>query len=56
MNQASARANCSIQLGNQICNLISSVAATIEQCLYLFVCEAEQLDEHRKECVRKVLE
>lgn len=45
MNQTSACSNCSLQLGNQMCNLTPSVAATIVPCLYLFVCEAKQLEE-----------
>lgn len=45
MNQPNICSNCSIQLGNQICNLTPSVGATMALCLYLFVCEAEQMEE-----------
>lgn len=48
MNQPKTCSNCSIQLGNQICNLTRSVGATIAPCLYLFVCEAEQCEEKRR--------
>lgn len=48
MNQPNTCSNCSIQLGNQICNLTPSVGTTIAPCLYLFVCEAEQGEEKRR--------